>query len=98
MAEGALPLVFMAVMGMSLLLYVILDGYDLGIGMLLPLASAAEKDIMIAAIGPFFPGRPRAGAVVVVFAGNSDADRLDLARSVVRFPRESRRAAETALE
>jgi len=54
MAEYALPLVFMAIMGVSLLLYVILDGYDLGIGMLLPFASAAEKDVMIAAIGPFW--------------------------------------------
>jgi cytochrome d ubiquinol oxidase subunit II len=52
--EEALPLVFMAVMGLSLLLYVVLDGYDLGIGMLLPFASAAEKDLMIAAIGPFW--------------------------------------------
>jgi cytochrome d ubiquinol oxidase subunit II len=52
--ETALPLIFMAIMGVSLLLYVILDGYDLGVGMLLPLASAAEKDTMIAAIGPFW--------------------------------------------
>jgi len=35
-------------------MYVILDGYDLGIGMLLPLASAEEKDTMIAAIGPYW--------------------------------------------
>ena len=54
MAEQVLPLVFMAVMGVSLLLYVILDGYDLGIGILLPLASADEKDVMISAIGPFW--------------------------------------------
>ncbi len=54
MTEQALPLVFMAVMGLSLLLYVILDGYDLGIGMLLPFASANHKDVMIAAIGPFW--------------------------------------------
>ncbi len=54
MSEDALPLVFMAIMGLSLLLYVILDGYDLGIGMLLPFGSAADKDIMIAAIGPFW--------------------------------------------
>jgi cytochrome d ubiquinol oxidase subunit II len=54
MAEEVLPLVFMAVMGLSLLLYVILDGYDLGIGMLLPFASDAEKDTMVAAIGPFW--------------------------------------------
>jgi len=54
MTGDVLPLVFMAVMGLSLLLYVILDGYDLGIGMLLPLGTAEEKDVMIAAIGPFW--------------------------------------------
>jgi cytochrome d ubiquinol oxidase subunit II len=52
--EDTLPLVFMAIMGVSLVLYVILDGYDLGIGMLLPLGSDAEKDTMIASIGPFW--------------------------------------------
>lgn len=52
--ETALPLVFMAIMGLALLLYVILDGYDLGIGLLLPLASGAEKETMIASIGPFW--------------------------------------------
>ena len=50
----ALPLIFMGIMGVSLVLYVILDGYDLGIGLLLPLASDAEKDTMVAAIGPFW--------------------------------------------
>jgi len=49
-----LPLVFIGIMGLALLLYVILDGYDLGIGILLPLATDAEKDIMVAAIGPFW--------------------------------------------
>jgi cytochrome d ubiquinol oxidase subunit II len=52
--DAALPLAFMAIMGMALLLYVILDGYDLGIGLLLPFASDKEKDTMIAAIGPFW--------------------------------------------
>ena len=52
--ESALPLIFVGVMGLSLLLYVILDGYDLGVGMLLPFANDQEKDIMIAAIGPFW--------------------------------------------
>lgn len=52
--ETALPLVFMAIMGLALLLYVILDGYDLGIGLLLPFADADEKDTMIASIGPFW--------------------------------------------
>lgn len=49
-----LPLVFMAVMGLALLTYVILDGYDLGVGLLLPLADDDEKDLMVASIGPFW--------------------------------------------
>lgn len=49
-----LPLVFLAVMGLALLAYVILDGYDLGVGLLLPLAGDAQKDTMIASIGPFW--------------------------------------------
>jgi cytochrome d ubiquinol oxidase subunit II len=52
--ETALPLIFVSVMGLSLLLYVILDGYDLGVGLLLPLGSDDEKDVMIASIGPFW--------------------------------------------
>ncbi len=49
-----LPLVFMALMGLSILAYVILDGYDLGVGMLMGRANTAEKDTMIASIGPFW--------------------------------------------
>lgn len=49
-----LPLVFMAVMGLALLVYVILDGYDLGVGILLPFADDDEKDIMVSSIGPFW--------------------------------------------
>jgi len=49
-----LPLIFLAVMGLALLAYVVLDGYDLGVGLLLPLGSEAQKDTMIASIGPFW--------------------------------------------
>lgn len=49
-----LPLIFAAVMGLALLIYIILDGYDLGIGLLLPFANETEKDQMIASIGPFW--------------------------------------------
>jgi len=49
-----LPIFFVAAMGLALLIYVILDGYDLGIGLLLPLAADEEKDVMIASIGPFW--------------------------------------------
>lgn len=52
--EFWLPLIFFFMMGFALFLYVILDGYDLGIGLLLPLANEQEKDIMIACIGPFW--------------------------------------------
>lgn len=49
-----LPLAFMAVMGLALLAYVVLDGYDLGVGLLLPLATDEEKDVMVSSIGPFW--------------------------------------------
>ncbi|HWI83575.1 cytochrome d ubiquinol oxidase subunit II [Ramlibacter sp.] len=52
--EHVLPLVFMAVMGLALLAYVVLDGYDLGVGVLLPFATNEEKDVMISSIGPFW--------------------------------------------
>ncbi len=51
---GWLPVVFMTLMGLALLLYVVLDGYDLGVGILLPGGSDAEKDVMVGAIGPFW--------------------------------------------
>jgi cytochrome d ubiquinol oxidase subunit II len=53
--SGWLPLVFALVMALSMLAYVILDGYDLGVGALLDSAdSLDQKDIMIASIGPFW--------------------------------------------
>jgi cytochrome bd ubiquinol oxidase subunit II len=50
----AMPVIFLALMGLAMLAYVILDGYDLGVGLLLPRASTAQKDTMIASIGPFW--------------------------------------------
>lgn len=52
--ETALPVIFFAIMGLAMLAYSILDGYDLGIGMLLPLGIETERDAMIASIGPFW--------------------------------------------
>lgn len=49
-----LPFVFAGLMGLSILIYVILDGYDLGVGILMPFAEAAEQDRMISSIGPFW--------------------------------------------
>jgi len=54
-AAGWLPLAFMLVMGLAILAYVILDGFDLGVGLLLKLGDGdKQKDTMIASIGPFW--------------------------------------------
>jgi len=53
--EGWLPLVFAVVMALAMLAYVILDGYDLGVGVLLDMAEDLDqKNSMIASIGPFW--------------------------------------------
>lgn len=49
-----LPWTFAALMGLSILIYVVLDGFDLGVGLLMPLADEAEKDRLVASIGPFW--------------------------------------------
>ncbi len=49
-----LPLFFMGVMGLALLVYVVLDGYDLGVGLLLLFATDDQKDVMVSSIGPFW--------------------------------------------
>ncbi|HSG91890.1 MAG TPA: cytochrome d ubiquinol oxidase subunit II [Pseudomonadales bacterium] len=49
-----LPLAFATLMGLSILIYVILDGFDLGVGVLFPFTTEAERDRMVASIGPFW--------------------------------------------
>ena len=49
-----LPLIFLGLMAFAMLIYVVLDGYDLGVGILLRRAEDSEKDRMIASIGPFW--------------------------------------------
>lgn len=49
-----LPMVFLGLMGMSALIYVVLDGFDLGVGLLSPCADEADRSLMIASIGPFW--------------------------------------------
>ncbi len=51
---GWLPVVFMVLMGLSILAYVILDGYDLGVGILLARSTDEQKDVMVSSIGPFW--------------------------------------------
>ncbi len=49
-----LPLIFAGLMGLAILIYVVLDGFDLGIGILMARTEVEERDRMIASIGPFW--------------------------------------------
>jgi cytochrome d ubiquinol oxidase subunit II len=49
-----LPVAFAGLMGLSVLLYVVLDGYDLGVGILSGTVQGEHRDRMIASIGPFW--------------------------------------------
>lgn len=51
---GWLPVLFLGLMGLAMLAYVLLDGYDLGVGMWMARASSRERDVMVASIGPFW--------------------------------------------
>ena len=53
-SEIWLPIVFIGLMGLSILIYAILDGYDLGVGLLMADANEQHRDQMIASIGPFW--------------------------------------------
>jgi cytochrome d ubiquinol oxidase subunit II len=55
--EWYLPLIWAGIIGSAVALYVILDGFDLGIGMLFPFAKDDhERDQMMASIAPFWDG------------------------------------------
>src|SRR5579872_6881054 len=55
--EWYLPPIWAAVIGTAVAMYVILDGFDLGIGALFPFArSEAERDQMMRSIAPFWDG------------------------------------------
>jgi cytochrome d ubiquinol oxidase subunit II len=51
-----LPLIWAAVLAVAVLLYVVLDGFDLGIGILFPFAKDQERDLMMASIAPVWDG------------------------------------------
>jgi cytochrome d ubiquinol oxidase subunit II len=52
-----LPLVWAAILAFAVFLYVLLGGYDLGLGVLFPLApSHRDRDAMMASVAPFWDG------------------------------------------
>ncbi|MGH6768064.1 MAG: cytochrome d ubiquinol oxidase subunit II [Xanthobacteraceae bacterium] len=55
--EIDLPLIWAGVIGLAVALYVILDGFDLGVGILFPFAKTdKEQDQMVHSIAPFWDG------------------------------------------
>ncbi|WP_430421971.1 cytochrome d ubiquinol oxidase subunit II [Phenylobacterium sp.] len=51
-----LPLIWAAIIAVAVLLYVLLDGFDLGIGILFPFATRRERDVMMESIAPVWDG------------------------------------------
>lgn len=52
-----LPLIWAVIIGTAVVLYVLLDGFDLGVGILFPFArTRAEQDVMTASIAPVWDG------------------------------------------
>ncbi|WGV99741.1 cytochrome d ubiquinol oxidase subunit II [Vibrio sp. YMD68] len=49
-----LPEIYLLLLGFSVFMYAVLDGYDLGVGILLPSNNEQHRDRMIASIGPFW--------------------------------------------
>lgn len=73
--EWYLPVIWAGLIGTAVAMYVILDGFDLGIGILFPFASSeAERDQMMRTIAPFWDGNETwlilgGGGLFVAFPG-----------------------------
>jgi cytochrome d ubiquinol oxidase subunit II len=52
-----LPVIWALIIGLAVAMYVVLDGFDLGIGILFPFfRKEAERDLMMSSIAPFWDG------------------------------------------
>jgi cytochrome d ubiquinol oxidase subunit II len=52
-----LPIVWVVLLGTAVMLYVVLDGFDLGLGILFPLVPEEERrDVMMNSVAPFWDG------------------------------------------
>src|SRR6478752_6956583 len=52
-----LPLIWAGIIATAVLLYVLLDGFDLGVGILFPFAaSPSDRDVMMDSIAPVWDG------------------------------------------
>jgi cytochrome d ubiquinol oxidase subunit II len=70
-----LPLVWAVLLAVAVLLYVVLDGFDLGVGILFPFAATdQDRDVMMATIAPVWDGNETwlvlgGGGLMVAFPG-----------------------------
>jgi cytochrome d ubiquinol oxidase subunit II len=70
-----LPLIWAGLIAVAVLLYVVLDGFDLGIGILFPFAATdRDRDLMMASIAPVWDGNETwlvlgGGGLLVAFPG-----------------------------
>src|SRR4051812_33387878 len=52
-----LPIIWSGIIAFAVFMYVLLDGFDLGVGILFPLArDDSERDLMMASIAPIWDG------------------------------------------
>jgi cytochrome d ubiquinol oxidase subunit II len=55
--ESYLPVIWAAIIGLAVAIYVVFDGFDLGVGILFPFAeSERERDQMMNSVAPFWDG------------------------------------------
>jgi cytochrome d ubiquinol oxidase subunit II len=51
-----LPFIWAGIIALAVLMYVLLDGFDLGIGILFPFATPRERDVMMESVAPIWDG------------------------------------------
>jgi cytochrome d ubiquinol oxidase subunit II len=70
-----LPLIWAGLLAVAVLMYVLLDGFDLGVGLLFPFAeSDQDRDVMMASVAPVWDGNETwlvlgGGGMLVAFPG-----------------------------
>ena len=75
-----LPVLWFLIIGFALMMYVIMDGFDLGIGILFPfLDSRADRDLMVNSVAPIWDGNE----TWLVFGGAALFAAFSLAYSII---------------
>lgn len=79
MPDLPLPTIFGFLTALSLLIYIVLDGYDLGVGILSIFADDKERDAMISTVAPFWD----ANETWLILAGGLVLTAFPLAQGVI---------------